>query len=53
MLNFQVDDLDAILNQLAAEGVAVDAKREQYDYGKFGWFSDPERNRVELWEPQD
>lgn len=53
MLNFQVDDLDAILDHLAAEGVAVDPKREQYDYGKFGWFTDPEGNRVELWEPKD
>ena len=51
MLNFQVDDLDAVLDRLAAAGVAVDAKREMYDYGKFGWFTDPEGNRVELWEP--
>lgn len=51
MLNFQVDDLDAVLDRLAAAGVAVDAKRETYEYGKFGWFTDPEGNRVELWEP--
>jgi predicted enzyme related to lactoylglutathione lyase len=51
MLNFQVDDLDAVLNELIAAGVEVDAKRETYDYGKFGWFTDPEGNRVELWEP--
>lgn len=51
MLNFQVDDLDAVLNKLAAAGVAVDPKREDYDYGRFGWFTDPEGNRVELWQP--
>ena len=51
MLNFQVDDLDAVLDRLAAAGVAVDAKREDYDYGRFGWFTDPEGNRVELWQP--
>lgn len=53
MLNFQVDDLDAVLDRLIAAGVSVDGKRETYDYGKFGWFTDPEGNRVELWQPPD
>jgi predicted enzyme related to lactoylglutathione lyase len=53
MLNFQVDDLDAVLDSLIAAGVSVDAKRESYDYGRFGWFTDPEGNRVELWQPVD
>lgn len=52
MLNFQVDDLDAVLDQLAGAGVSVDPKREDYDYGRFGWFTDPEGNRVELWQPK-
>ncbi|MBA2680459.1 MAG: VOC family protein [Ktedonobacteraceae bacterium] len=51
MLNFQVDDLDAMLDKLIAAGVSVDPKREEYDYGRFGWFTDPEGNRVELWQP--
>ena len=51
MLNFQVDDLDGVLDKLSAAGVLVDPKREQYDYGRFGWFTDPQGNRVELWEP--
>ena len=51
MLNLQVEDLDAVLDRLAAAGVAVDAKRESYDFGRFGWFTDPEGNRVELWQP--
>jgi len=50
MLNFQVDDLNGVLEKLSAEGVSVDAKREEYDYGRFGWFSDPEGNKVELWQ---
>jgi len=29
----------------------VDPKRESYDFGKFGWCTDPEGNRVELWQP--
>jgi predicted enzyme related to lactoylglutathione lyase len=51
MLNFQVDDLDAVLDGLIAAGVEVDSKRERYEYGSFGWFTDPEGNRVELWQP--
>jgi predicted enzyme related to lactoylglutathione lyase len=53
MLNFQVDDLDAVLDRLAAEGVEVAPKREDYEYGRFGWFMDPEGNLVELWQPAD
>jgi len=51
MLNFQVDDLDALLDQLAAAGVSVDPKRDKSEYGNFGWITDPEGNRVELWQP--
>ncbi|MFZ0590674.1 MAG: VOC family protein [Bryobacteraceae bacterium] len=51
MLNFQVDDLDAVLDRLASAGVAVDPKREECEYGRFGWFTDPAGNRVELWQP--
>jgi len=51
MLNFQVDDVDALLDALIASGTEVDAKRESTEYGRFGWFNDPEGNRVELWQP--
>jgi len=52
MINLQVDDLDGVLDRLIAEGVTVDPKRENYgDFGKFGWITDPEGNRVELWQP--
>ena len=51
MLNFQVDNLDALLDNLSAAGVQVDLKRDDSDYGRFGWFTDPEGNRVELWQP--
>jgi len=39
-----------LLKALREEGVAVDPKVEDYDYGKFGWITDPEGNRIELWE---
>jgi predicted enzyme related to lactoylglutathione lyase len=51
MLNFQVDDLDGVLGKLRAAGVSVDSKTEDAEYGRFGWFVDPEGNRVELWQP--
>lgn len=51
MINLQVDDLDGVLDRLIAAGVTVDPKRDSYDFGKFGWFTDPEGNRVELWQP--
>lgn len=51
MVNYRVDDLDALLTQLAAAGVTIDPKRESADYGHFAWIVDPEGNRVELWQP--
>ena len=52
MLNYIIDDLDATLAELRAAGIAVDDRVEEYDYGKFGWISDPDGNRIELWEPR-
>jgi predicted enzyme related to lactoylglutathione lyase len=52
MINFRVDNLDELLKALREEGVQVDDKVERADYGNFGWITDPEGNRVELWEPQ-
>lgn len=53
MLNLRVDDLDALLEVLRAEGVHVFDEREEGDYGKFGWILDIEGNKIELWEPID
>ena len=51
MLNYRVANLDAMLKQLRHAGVPVDDKVEDYDYGRFGWATDPEGNRFELWQP--
>lgn len=51
MVNYRVQDLDAMLEQLRDAGAEVDARIEEYDYGRFGWAKDPEGNRFELWEP--
>src|SRR5579863_9190727 len=51
MLNYRVDDLDGLLKALAEEGVEIDPKRQDADYGRFAWIMDPDGNRIELWEP--
>ncbi len=43
--------MKALLKKLEKAGVLVDEKVKEYQYGKFGWITDPEGNRVELWEP--
>lgn len=53
MQNFRVADLDALLEKLQFEGVAIVGTPESYDYGKFAWILDPEGNKIELWEPFD
>ena len=51
MLNFRVRDLDAMLAQLRAKGVdAAEATQDMDGVGRFGWVTDPEGNRVELWQ---
>ncbi|HWR36905.1 MAG TPA: VOC family protein [Clostridia bacterium] len=51
MINFRVDDLDALLAKLESGRVAIDPKREEAEYGRFAWIYDPAGNKVELWEP--
>ncbi|MEO6799111.1 MAG: VOC family protein [Rhodanobacter sp.] len=51
MINFRVDDLDALLSQLRAAGVEVDEPVDQGEFGRFGWIVDPEGTRIELWQP--
>ena len=51
MINYRVDDLDALLGQLRAAGVSVVQGPESAENGKFAWIMDPEQNKIELWEP--
>jgi predicted enzyme related to lactoylglutathione lyase len=53
MINFRVANLHALLAQLRAEGCDVADQIQDSEYGKFGWVTDPEGNRVELWEPPE
>lgn len=51
MLNFRVDDLDAMLARLRAEGVTVDDRVDDSEFGRFGRIMDPEGTCIELWQP--
>jgi predicted enzyme related to lactoylglutathione lyase len=50
MINYIVDDLDCLVEQLNAAGIVCEG-RDEADYGKFAWIRDPENNRIELWQP--
>lgn len=53
MLNFRVENLPELIEQLRAEGVTVVGEIQEETYGKFGWILDPEGNKIELWEPAE
>jgi predicted enzyme related to lactoylglutathione lyase len=52
MINYRVDDLAGVLARLEANGVALTKGPEKHENGQFAWVTDPEGNRVELWEPK-
>lgn len=51
MINYIVDDLDALLGRLKTEGVKIDDKRMNESYGRFAWIYDADGNKIELWQP--
>lgn len=51
MVNFVVDGLDEVLNRIRNGGGTVLGERNLEGVGRFGWIVDPDKNRVELWEP--
>lgn len=51
MINFRVNDLDAMVAQLRANGNAVEVDSEAYPNGRFARTHDPEGTPIELWEP--
>ena len=53
MINLVVDDLDAALANVRAADGDVIPEKEEHDFGRFGWFVDPDGNRIELWEPPE
>ena len=53
MINYRVENLEALVEQLTNEGVTIVDKIQDSEYGKFVHIMDPEGNKVELWEPKD
>ena len=51
MINYRVDDMDALLAQLRAAGIEIVGGPESHENGKFAWIMDPDGNKVELWQP--
>ncbi len=53
MINYRVNNLEGLLDQLKENGIKVIGDIAVYDYGKFAHIIDPEGNKIELWEPVD
>ena len=53
MINYRVENLEALVEELKKDSVQVVDKIESYEYGKFVHIMDPEQNKIELWEPVD
>lgn len=53
MQNFRVEDLELLLKKLSQEGVTILGEMQTYEYGKFAWILDSDKNKIELWEPLD
>src|SRR5438045_2543086 len=52
MINYAVDEMDAVLARLVAKGVAILKRVDDDANGRFAWILDPEGNKIELWEPK-
>ncbi len=53
MINYRVENLEALVEQLKKDSVTVTDKIETAEYGKFVHLMDLEGNKIELWEPND
>jgi predicted enzyme related to lactoylglutathione lyase len=51
MINYRVDDLDALLASLREAGIEILQGPESHENGKFAWIADPDGNKLELWQP--
>jgi predicted enzyme related to lactoylglutathione lyase len=51
MINYQVEDVRALVEVLRAEGCEVVGEVEENEFGAFAWVMDPEGNKLELWQP--
>ena len=52
MINYRVDDMAGMIEQLTGAGIDIQQGPESHENGKFAWIMDPEGNKIELWEPK-
>ncbi len=52
MINYRVDDLELMIEQLTADGIDILQGPEYHENGVFAWIMDPDGNKIELWEPK-
>ena len=53
MINYRVENIEALVEEFKKDGVTILDEIETYDYGKFVHILDIEGNKIELWEPVD
>lgn len=53
MINYRVDDLEKMIEQLTEDGVEIQQGPEYHENGIFAWIMDPDGNKIELWEPMN
>ena len=53
MINYRVENIEKLVEELKATGVTICDEIESFEYGKFVHILDPENNKIELWEPID
>ena len=51
MINYRVDDMAGLIEQLRNNGVSLEKGPEYHENGVFAWVLDPDGNKIELWEP--
>ncbi len=51
MINYRVDNLDEMIEELTSKGIAIQQGPETHENGKFAWIMDPEGRKIELWQP--
>ena len=52
-INYRVKSMAEVLSHLKSKGVAIEKTAEYAEYGNFAWLTDPDGNKIELWEPSE
>jgi catechol 2,3-dioxygenase-like lactoylglutathione lyase family enzyme len=52
-VNYRVRDLPGLIRQLRAAGIEIEKEEDYAEYGLFAWVSDPEGNKIELYQPAE